>query len=419
MSVPRFVVSYQAQGRARLGQIVTPHGVVQTPAFVPVATQGTVKGLDSQDLAGLGVQVLISNTYHLYLRPRAEIIAHLGGLHRFMGWDGPLMTDSGGFQVFSLGAAIEQGVGKVVDLFADDSREEVAVNQKLEQNQLLDVRSFCKVTDQGVTFISHVDGTWHEWTAEKSMQVQHLLGADLVMAMDECTSPLHDYQYTQASMQRSHDWEERSLAEFDKLQQARAEQGLARQGLYGIVQGGEYQDLREQSAKFVAEHNFFGAAIGGALVSKEIMRKILEWTVPLLPDDRPRHLLGIGGIDDIFVGVRAGIDTFDCAHPTRIARRGHLLIGPESGGNQANNWRLAIRKPEWTDDARPVDQACDCHACQHYSRAYLRHLYWARELTYFRLATIHNLAVMQRLMRQIRQAVAEERLGELEQFWRG
>ena len=419
MSVPRFVVSYQAQGRARLGQIVTPHGVVQTPAFVPVATQATVKGLDSQDLAGLGVQVLISNTYHLYLRPRAEIIAHLGGLHRFMGWDGPLMTDSGGFQVFSLGAAIEQGVGKVVDLFADDSREEVAVNQKLERNQLLDVRSFCKVTDQGVTFISHVDGTWHEWTAEKSMQVQHLLGADLVMAMDECTSPLHDCQYTQASMQRSHDWEERSLAEFDKLQQARAEQGLARQGLYGIVQGGEYQDLREQSAKFVAEHNFFGAAIGGALVSKEIMRKILKWTVPLLPDDRPRHLLGIGGIDDIFVGVRAGIDTFDCAHPTRIARRGHLLIGPESGGNQANNWRLAIRKPEWTDDARPVDQACDCHACQHYSRAYLRHLYWARELTYFRLATIHNLAVMQRLMKQIRQAVAEERLGELEQFWRG
>lgn len=417
------VISKSSTSRARVGVITTAHGKIATPAFVPVGTQATVKGLTGDDLLALGAQCVLSNTYHLYLRPGADVIARQGDLHGFMQWDGPIFTDSGGFQVFSLGIAMEHQVGKVVDLFADDSREELALHKKLEQAQqrteLLDIKSFCKVDDEGSTFMSHLDGTLHRWTSEKSMGVQDLLGADIVLVLDECTSPLHDYEYTRRSMIRSHDWEQRSAKAFAELQVARQNNGKHQQLLYGIVQGGPFKDLRLESAKFVTDLQTPGIAIGGALVSKSKMCDIFEWSIPELPDDRPRHLLGIGEIDDLFNGVEAGIDTFDCAHPTRIARRGHVYISPENGGNPENHWRLAIGRKLFEDDSQPIDPGCDCYTCQKFSRAYLRHLVWAQELTYFRLASIHNLRFIHRLMEQVREAIQKGTLPDLRKKWLG
>jgi len=406
---------------ARLGTISTDHGDIQTPAFVPVGTQATIKSLTPEDMDNLGAQAALANTYHLYLRPGQHIVKQLGGLHKFMDYNKPIWTDSGGFQVFSLGIALEHGVGQVVDLFADDSKEEVALNRKIdeakERNQLLDVRSLCKIDDEGATFMSHVDGTLHRWNAEKSMQIQSDLDADLIFSMDECTSPTHDYEYTKQSMYRSHNWELRSLNKFTEIQKARVEQGSHRQFLYGIVQGGPHQDLRTESAQFVASHDFDGVGIGGALVSKSTMKDILEWIHPSLPENKPRHLLGIGGIDDIFVGVEHGVDTFDCANPTRIARHGQVYLHPTAGGSVDNKWRLTISRKELKADPRPVDPSCDCYTCQHFSRAYLRHLYWARELTYFRLASIHNLHYMIRLMSEIRTAITDNTFDKLKHRW--
>ncbi len=410
-----------SQRNARVGEIETDHGTISTPAFVPVGTQATVKSLVSEDLDDLGASCVLANTYHLYLRPGHEVIESLGGLHKFMSYDKPIFTDSGGFQVFSLGIAMEQGIGKVIDLFADDSREEMSLNKKIEnikeQTAILDRRSFCKIDDEGATFMSHLDGTLHRWTAEKSMEIQSALGADLIFAMDECTSPTHDYEYTKKSMYRSHDWEKRSLDKFAILQSLRKSKGLYGQGLYGIIQGGQYQDLREESTRFVVENNFDGIGIGGALVSKRIMGDVLGYIKPYLDDNRPRHLLGIGGVDDILVGVSQGVDTFDCAHPTRIARRGHLLIRPESGGNIKNKWRVAVASSDWVGDSGPIDRACDCFACRNYSRSYIKHLYWAAELSYHRLATIHNLRFMIKLMEDIRESIFENKFDQFKSRW--
>jgi len=234
--------------------------------------------------------------------------------------------------------------------------------------------------------------------------------------MDECTSPGHDYGYTKESLYRSHEWEKRSLNEFTKLQN----RGLGKKSLiYGIIQGGPFRDLRIESADFVSGGGFDGIAIGGAVVKKQTLYEILDWIGPILPDDKPCHLLGIGEIDDLFMGVKAGVDTFDCAHPTRIARRGNLYISPNNGGCKKNRWRIGIGKSEYKNDNQPIDPGCDCYTCEKFTRAYLRHLYWAKELTYYRLATIHNLRFIIRLMEQIREAVKEERLGELEKEWLG
>lgn len=405
---------------SRLGVISTAHGEINTPAFVPVGTQATVKGLISDDLDQLGSSSVLANTYHLYLRPGNQVIKDVGGLHKFMNYHKPIWTDSGGFQVFSLGIALEHGVGKVVDLFSDDSREEISLNKKLSnQTSLLDKKSFCKVDDEGVTFMSHLDGTLHRWTAEKSMEVQSDLGADLIFAMDECTSPTHDYIYTKQSMYRSHDWENRSLIRFGELQNLRMKSNGHKQYLYGIVQGGEWEDLRIESAKFVSSNNFDGVGVGGALVSKSVMKKILEWINPLLIDAKPRHLLGIGGVDDIFTGVEWGMDTFDCAHPTRIARRGHLLISPESGGSRENKWRVSAGNPDWVGDISAIDKYCDCYVCKNFSRAYIRHLYWAQELTYYRLASIHNLRFMMKLLELIRDGLGNNYFDKIKNDWLG
>jgi queuine tRNA-ribosyltransferase len=365
--------------RARLGTISTPHGTIDTPGFAVVGTQASVKGLTPDDLRACGVQVVLSNTYHLYLRPGADLIARQGGLHRFMSWSGPLMTDSGGFQVFSLGFALEHGVGKIAGIFPGHDAQ--APRRPVR-------RRLAKIDEDGVTFASHLDGSIHKLTPEVSIDVQEKLGADIILAFDECTSPLSDYDYTREAMERTHRWARRSLDAKTRDDQA----------LFGIVQGGEYRDLREQSTHFIANQPFDGFAIGGSLgKSKDDMHAILDWTLPFLPAERPRHLLGIGDMEDIVAGTAAGIDTFDCVAPTRLARHGALYT---------RDGRINITGARYRLDAAPIDDDCSCYTCQRFSRAYVRHLFVAGELLAYRLATMHNLHFLLRFVREMRESIA-------------
>jgi queuine tRNA-ribosyltransferase len=374
-------------GAARAARITTPHGVVRTPALCPVATQATVKSLNPDELRAVGSEIVLANAYHLYLRPGADLVAELGGLHRFMSWDGPIVTDSGGWQVFSLGFGREHGVGKIAGLFPDEP--DAAPPTRGQKPRLT------KVDEDGVTFTSHIDGSTHRFTPEISIGVQEKLGADLILAFDECTSPLHDERYTGQALERTHAWARRCL-------DARTRPD---QGLLGIVQGGAYEGLRRESAAFIGSLPFDGFAIGGSLGrSKDDMRHVLDWSIPALPEGRPRHLLGIGEPEDIFDGVERGIDTFDCVSPTRLARHGVLFVP---------TGRLNITSARYREDFTPVDPACDCYTCTTFSRAYLRHLFNAGELLAYRLATIHNLRFMLRLMSEIREAIAGGRLDEL------
>lgn len=379
--------------RARVGLIHTAHGDIETPGFMPVATQATVKGLTPRDLYDLNAQLIICNTYHLALRPGAEQIAQLGGLHKFMNWDRPISTDSGGFQVFSLGAAIRDGVGKIADIFPDESmRDEVEIKG--------DRTPLCKIDNDGVTFNSHLDGSLVRLTPEKSIQLQHQLGADFILAFDECTSPLDTPEYTREALGRTHRWAERCLEQHARTRRAY-------QTLFGIVQGGAYRELREESARVIGNLPFGGLAIGGSLGrSKGDMHAILDWTIPLLPEDKPRHLLGIGEIEDVLNGVERGIDLFDCAAPSRWARNGALMVSRETAQReQIKNNRLTIANARFTLDTSPVDPSCACFTCAHHSRAYLHHLHRAKELTYYRLATIHNLHFILNFMRRVREAI--------------
>lgn len=411
------------ESHARLGRIRTRRGDIETPYLVPVATLGSVRALDSADLAALGVACTLANTYHLHLKPGDELIARLGGLHRFMGFSGPLFTDSGGFQAFSLGFAREHNIGKIGNIFpqevafAGDDEDDAEVGEcekkgaagSNSRNSIKRPKkeNLTRITEEGISFKSSADGTWHFLDAEKSMRVQSNLGSDIIMAFDECTSPLSDYDYTRQAMQRSHNWAEESLRCHDRSQ-----------ALYGIIQGGWFEDLRKESTAAISSLPFDGIAIGGSLGnSKQDMHEVLGWTVPRLDDGRPRHLLGIGEIDDLFECVALGIDTFDCVSPTRIARRGSLLISPESGGCLENKFHINIKNAQFKEDSRPADPACSCPTCIGYSRAYLRHLYEARELSYFRLATIHNLHFMLRLMESIRESIRQGRFLELKRQW--
>jgi queuine tRNA-ribosyltransferase len=336
--------------RARAGVIHTPHGQIPTPVFAPVGTQATVKAVSPRELRELGASLILANTYHLYLRPGPDTVADLGGLHGFMGWDGPIMTDSGGFQVFSLAHL------RAVDM-------------------------------TGVTFRSHLDGSEHLFTPEKVIEIQEKLGADIILCLDECTEPL-DYDYNVQALERTHHWAERCRAAHTRRDQA----------LFGIVQGGVFADLRRQSAEFITALDFPGYSIGGLSVGepKEVMHEMLEATVPLLPDDKPRHLLGVGSPEDIFEGVARGMDIFDCVLPTRIARNGAVFT--RAG-------RLNLRNAQYANDPAPIEEGCDCYACRHFSRAYLRHLIMAKEILGVRLATLHNLHFMLNLMREIREAI--------------
>ncbi len=382
--------------RARAGVIHTAHGDIATPGFMAVATQATVKGLTSQDLYALGTELIICNTYHLALRPGADQIAQLGGLHAFMNWQRPISTDSGGFQVFSLGAAIRDGVGKIADIFPDETRDQVEFKG--------DRTPLCKIDDDGVTFNSHLDGSLIRLNPERSIEIQHKLGADFILAFDECTSPLDSHAYTREALGRTHRWAERCLEQHAKTKREY-------QNLFGIVQGGAYRDLREDSARVIGGLPFEGLAIGGSLgKSKQDMHAILDWTIPLLPDEKPRHLLGIGEIEDIINGVERGIDLFDCAAPTRWARNGALLVSRTVAAREGfKNDRITIANARFQLDADPIDETCTCPTCKHYSRAYLHHLHRAKELSYYRLATIHNLHFMLRFMEQVQAAIRENR----------
>jgi len=384
--------------KARAGKLVTPHGTIETPSFVTVGTLAIVKAASVEDLRRIGTQVIITNAYHLHLQPGEDLIERMGGLNKFMGWEGPLMIDSGGFQIFSLGVAKEHGVGKIAPIFPGEQDRGGHFSSKKG-------KPLVRVDDDGVEFISYLDGSRHRFTPERVVEIERKLGADIILPLDECTSPLHDYQYTRAAMERTHRWAIRALGEFRRNSDKS-------QAFLGIVQGGAYRDLREESAGFMGELDFAGYAIGGSLGrSKEEMCQVLEWTIPLLPQDKPRHLLGIGEIEDIFQVVKRGIDLFDCILPTRMARTGTLFV------KEVERFRIHILNAQFKDDPRPIDEGCNCYTCCNYSRAYLRYLFMAKELLAVRLATIHNLCFLESLMRQIRAAIKGRRLSALTREW--
>ncbi len=390
--------------KARRGILHTRAGDIQTPAFVPVATTGVAKGLDSRDLVEIGSQCAFCNTYHMHLKPGEDIVKHAGGLSKFINYKRPIFTDSGGFQAFSLGLGKEHGIGKVG--FFPEQR--VAV----KEGEL-----FARATDDGVEFKSIYDGTTEFLTPERSMEIQADLGADIIMAFDECTSPLSDYTYTKTAVVRTHLWAIRCLDSYDKENQA----------LYGIIQGGEWEDLRVESTKFIVSQPFDGIAIGGSLGKDKVaMKRVMDYIFPLLDENettiskaRPRHMLGIGGIDDIFECVARGIDTMDCVAPTRNGRRGSVFICPASGGNAANKWRINIDGASFKDDLLPIDPNCDCMVCKNYSRSFLRHLHNVREYTFARLAAYHNVYFITKLFEKIRAAIDGGTFSALKKEWLG
>jgi queuine tRNA-ribosyltransferase len=377
--------------RARLGQIHTPHGVIETPAFIFCATKGAIKGLTPHQMQDAGTQIMLSNTYHMMLQPGARTVAELGGLHKMMGWSGPLLTDSGGYQIFSLGH------GSVSD----------EIKGRRMQGQPRN-RTLLNISENGATFRSYLDGTLHTLTPERSMRVQKALGADLVLVLDECTPFNVSKDYTARSMEMSHRWALRSLMEFKRITD-----GLQR--LYGIVQGGVHEGLRDESVDFLNRNRFFGHAIGGSLGSdKEQMHYIVSYTAKKLDPARPIHLLGIGGIRDIFWGVEHGIDTFDCVHPTRLARHGGALI---KGGDIDGKEHINLRNGRFKNESLPVEENCDCYTCSNFSRGYLHHLLKAGELVALTLLTIHNVRFMNRCMHAIRGAISKGNLQEVAKVW--
>ena len=372
--------------RARTGTLRLAHGDVRTPAFVPLATKAVVKTLEVREAAELGFDMVLGNTFHLFLAPGHELIARLGGLHRFMGWDRPVITDSGGFQVFSMGH------GTVADEIKGRAAQASAAGERSG--------AILSIEEQGVRFRSYIDGTAKFMGPETSMEVQAALGSDIALVFDECT-PFHGGRdYTARSTERTHRWLDRCLA-------WHAEQGPEDQLVYGIVQGGVEEDLRRASAQEVAARPVGGIAIGGTLgQDKEQMFEVVGWTVSELDEQRPRHLLGIGEVDDLVRGVELGIDTFDCAMPTRIGRHGMAVV-PDPD----RRWRVDLAKGRFRDVDEPLLDGCPCPACAHgYSRAYLHYLLKAQEQTAQRLLTIHNLAYLQRLMAELRAAIDEGRL---------
>jgi len=345
----QFIITAR-DNRARAGVFTTPHGEIQTPVFAPVGTQATVKSLTPEQLKEVNASLVLSNTYHLYLRPGDQLVRDMGGLHKFMQWPRPMLTDSGGFQVFSLAQTR-------------------------------------KIDDDGVTFKSHIDGSTHRFTPEKSIAIQENLGADIIMAFDECSDP-NDHAYSTIAMERTHHWAERSIKAKTRTDQA----------LFGIIQGGVNADLRAESAKFIASLDMPGIAIGGLSVgeTKEEMHAMLDVVTPLLPENKPRYLMGVGTPEDLINGIARGIDIFDCVLPTRLARH-HSAFSPEG--------RLNLMNAAFARDGRPVDETCDCYTCRTFTRAYIRHLIVARELLAGTLLSIHNLRGLIRLVTDIRSAI--------------
>lgn len=390
----RFSIEKKGKGLARAGVISTPHGDIKTPAFTAVGTKATVKGIDPAKFAELGMQLLIANAYHLYLTPGETLVEKAGGVGKFMGFKGPTMTDSGGFQVFSLG----EGMGKKVSKFLPEMASQESGLNVWSEEVASEHGKLAIVDDEGVSFTSHLDGSLHRFTPERSMEIQHSLGADIIFAFDECTSPTADKEYQKEAADRTHRWAKRSLA----AHRQNIEKNAA-QGIYGIVQGGRYEDLRIESAQTLADMDFDGYGIGGSFSKQDILG-VLEKVNQELPEDKPRHLLGIGEPEDLFIGAAAGIDTFDCVLPTRNGRNGTLYT---------RDGKINITRAEYTEAFEPVDSDCDCFVCKEFTRAYLRHLFAAGEMLGPILASAHNIRFLTKLTEDIRQSIID---GYLQNF---
>lgn len=358
--------------KSRIGVIETSHGIVHTPAFMPVGTQGTVKAISSEELKEIGAEIILSNTYHLYLRPGHEIIHQLGGLHKFINWSGPILTDSGGFQVYSLS-------------------------------------SLRKIREDGVEFRSHLDGSLHFLSPEKAMEIQSMLGSDIAMAFDECTPYPAEYEYAVKSLELTTSWAKRCKQYHESAKQTTPS---PIQALFGIIQGGMYKDLRKRSLEELMDIGFDGYAAGGLSVGepKDEMYAIIEFLAPLMPEDRPRYLMGVGDLLDVLVAVENGFDMFDCVMPTRNARNGTLFT---------SRGRISIKRTEFKADPEPLDSGCNCYTCRNYSRAYLRHLFLSKEILSMRLNTIHNLYFYLDFFRKMREAINNRTFKEFKQYWEG
>ena len=375
----------------RFGLIKTPHGEIKTPAFVTVGTKGTIKAMTPEMLSDAGAQVVLANTYHLYLQPGDELISKAGGLHKFMNWNGPTMTDSGGFQVFSLGTAYGKGISKVLKA----GEEEIALGHIEDPNELPKI---AKIDNDGVMFRDHLSGTAHYFTPEKSIEIQHNIGADIIFAFDECTSPTESYHYQVEALDRTHRWAKKSL-DYHK-----SKDNSGKQALFGIVQGGRDENLRKESAKVIGAMDFDGFGIGGSF-AKEDMSTAVKWVNEILPEDKPRHLLGIGEPLDLFMGVRNGVDLFDCVAPTRMGR---------NGGLYTKYGKININNKKYVVDFSPVDEDCKCYVCKNYTRAYVAHLFRAKEMLAGTLASIHNVHFIINLVDKMREAIEQGTFDELE-----
>lgn len=389
MDYPNFafeVTHKDPNSSARIGKLKTPHGTIETPNYIFCGTKASVKNVSPAQLHEAQTDIILANTYHLMIQPGAELVAKMGGLHKFMNWNGPMLTDSGGFQVFSMGHGS----------CADEIKGRSTGTKK---------QSLIEITEEAATFRSYADGSKLTLNPEISMDLQRKLGADLIMQMDECTAYQVTRDYTAKSMEMSMRWGDRSLAAFEKSHDGS-------QGLYGIIQGGIYEDLRKTSAEYVASRPFFGTAMGGCLGgSDEEMYGILEWCQQLNHPDRPIHFLGIGKIKDVFQSVRYGIDTFDCVMPTRIARHGMALM------KGVPNERINLMNSRFKDDPEPLDASLDIPCSRDYSKAYIHHLFKAKEMLGYQIVSQHNVAVINKLMREVREAIKNDTLGALEKEW--
>jgi queuine tRNA-ribosyltransferase len=433
MKALEFSIQKELPGKlGRAGEIKTPHGVIRTPAFVTVGTKGTVKALSTDDVKNTGAEVVLANTYHLYLQPGDERVKKFGGLHKFMNWSGPLMTDSGGFQVFSLGAAYGKNLNKVVSI-TDPS---LLIPERSSES---DIPRLATIGSDGVSFRSHLDGSLHYITPEKSIDIQHNLGADIIFAFDECTSPNETFAYQEEALERTHRWAKKSLEHHKKLEgekvlendsqkvlgspdysamnnQARLSDNyfLAYpQALFGVVQGGREESLRKQSAKVISEmrteegEGFDGFGIGGSF-AKEDMGTAVLWVNEILPKDKPRHLLGIGEPEDLFMGVENGVDLFDCVAPTRRARGGTLYT---------KKGTINIDNAKFMDARGPIDPDCGCSTCTTYELGYIAHLYRSKEMLAATLGSIHNIYFIVNLVKQMREAILNDTFAEFKQVF--
>ncbi len=408
-------------GRGRVGVIETAHGRIETPAFIVVGTKATVKSLTPEQVSSLGAEAVLANTYHLYLEPGEKVLREAGGLGKFMNWQGPTFTDSGGFQAFSLGADFDNKVGKVrmgeeeevnpsghayspVGELLCSRRRAAQSPSEFTSSSLPPHSALAKVDEDGVTFKSVIDGSSHRFTPERSMEIQHAIGADIMFAFDECTSPHASYEYQKEAMDRTHRWAKRSLyhhlAHSKKVTKSLSLFGT--QALFGIVQGGRHEDLRKESARIIGAMDFDGFGIGGSF-DKEDLHTAVGWVADELPENKPRHLLGIGEPLDLILGIENGMDTFDCVTPTRIAR---------NGGLYTRHGRINILNAEFKNDFKKIEENCPCYTCTHYTRAYLSHLFRAKEMLAATLASIHNLYFFIHLVKDARKAILEDKFEE-------